>query len=116
MPRVKSVREPDAGNPHVRFDERRGGNGPWVRLGEREKRKLTLVAGADKPARYRASRRLYSPTTGFGPEMQAPTPFLRGRRLESGGLICLGAAAIEPAAGDFQRGETPARPSACMAT
>src|SRR5713226_4964400 len=34
-----SVREPDAGEPHVRFDERRGGNGPWVRLGERGERK-----------------------------------------------------------------------------
>ena len=33
--RVKPVREPDAGNLHVRFDERRGGNGPWVRLGEK---------------------------------------------------------------------------------
>jgi retron-type reverse transcriptase len=33
--RVKPVREPDAGNLHVRFDERRGGNGPWARLGER---------------------------------------------------------------------------------
>ena len=33
--RVKPVRELDAGNLHVRFDERRGGNGSRVRLGER---------------------------------------------------------------------------------
>ena len=33
--RVRPVREPDAGELHVRFDERRGGNGPRVRLGER---------------------------------------------------------------------------------
>ena len=29
---MKSVREPDAGNPHVRFDERRGGNGRETRI------------------------------------------------------------------------------------
>ncbi len=33
--RVRPVRELDAGELHVQFDERRGGNGPWVRLGER---------------------------------------------------------------------------------
>lgn len=33
--RKAPVREPDAGNLHVRFDERRGGDGPWVRLGEK---------------------------------------------------------------------------------
>lgn len=34
--RVKPVREPDAGNPHVRFDERREGNGLVADLGESE--------------------------------------------------------------------------------
>ncbi len=33
--RVRPVRKADAGNLHVRFDEQRGGNRPWVRLGEK---------------------------------------------------------------------------------
>jgi UDP-N-acetyl-D-mannosaminuronic acid dehydrogenase len=37
-----------------------GGNGPWARLGERGNESEPLAAGADKPERNRASRRLYS--------------------------------------------------------
>jgi hypothetical protein len=35
MPFVKPVREPDAGNPHVRFDERRRETERWPRLRHR---------------------------------------------------------------------------------
>jgi hypothetical protein len=50
---------------------------------------------------------------GFGPNLVrqepigsrnvSPAPFLRGRALESGGLLCVEAAAIEPAARNFWR-------------
>jgi hypothetical protein len=57
---MKSVRELDAGNLHVQFDERRGGNGLRVRLGESGERKRTLAVGVDNPKQNRASRRLYT--------------------------------------------------------
>jgi pimeloyl-ACP methyl ester carboxylesterase len=52
---VKPVRELDAGNPHVQFDEgveetdRGYDSARWI------SRKRAIAAGADKPERYRAS-------------------------------------------------------------
>jgi hypothetical protein len=60
-------------------------------------RKRTLAVGADEPEQYRASRPPLLPKTGFGPENASAAPVLRGRRLDSGGLLLLEAAAIEPA-------------------
>ena len=51
------VREPDAANPHVRFDERRGGDGPMEGLGERVG-ESSLAQSAPTFLQYRASRRL----------------------------------------------------------
>src|SRR4051794_4701138 len=98
MLHVKSVREPDAGNPHVRFDERRGGNGLRVRLGERASGSGPSQWAPTNPSSTAPPAPLYSQKTGFGPENPSAAPVLRGRRLESGGLLHLEAAAIEPAA------------------
>ena len=46
---MKTVREPCAGNPPARFDERRGGNGPMEDLGEWVVRKHLRVVGSDLP-------------------------------------------------------------------
>src|ERR1700736_1580014 len=63
--RVKPVREPDAGNPHVRFDERRRGNGLAMGLGEQVSESDPCATGSDPSNRYRASRRLYKESYGF---------------------------------------------------
>lgn len=47
---MKTVREPCAGDPQARFDERRGGNGSTEVLGERTLRKHRRVVGSDLPA------------------------------------------------------------------
>ena len=63
MPHVKSVREPDAGNPHVRFDERRGGNGLRVRLGERASGSGPSQLAPTNPSSTAPPAPLYSPWT-----------------------------------------------------
>ena len=62
---MKPVREPDAGNPHVRFDERRRGNGLAMGLGEQVSESDPCATGSDPSNRYRASRRLYKESYGF---------------------------------------------------
>jgi len=55
---VKSVREPDDRNGHVRFDERGGATERWTTR-RRRRRKPPLALGAAGPARHRASSRLH---------------------------------------------------------
>jgi hypothetical protein len=64
-----------AGNLHVQFDERRGGNGLRVRLGESGERKRTLAVGADNPNQNRASRRLYISNATRGGQGYPPLAF-----------------------------------------
>src|SRR5262249_27379917 len=58
MPPVKSVREPDDRNGHVRFDERGRETERWTSRSEWP-RKTSLAAGAAGPVRHRAHPRLY---------------------------------------------------------
>ena len=59
MRRHDLVREPDAGNLHVRFDERRLETEPWRGVRHRHRRKPPGTA-TPSAYRHRASRRLYS--------------------------------------------------------
>ena len=57
------VREPDAGNPHVRFDERRLETESWRGVRRRRRRKPPGTA-TPSAYRHRASRRLYTNLVG----------------------------------------------------
>ena len=59
MRRHDLVREPDAGNLHVRFDERRLETEPWRGVRHRHRRKPPGTA-TPSAYRHRASRRLYT--------------------------------------------------------
>jgi hypothetical protein len=86
MPHVKSVREPDAGNLQVRFDERRGGNGLRARTRREGERKQTLAVGAAYPEQHRASRPpLHGARPGRSPRAPALTtrPASDGARLDA---------------------------------
>ncbi len=63
-------------------------------------RKRTLAVGADEPEQHRASRPPLLPKDRIWSRNASAAPFLRGQRLESGGLLYVEAAAIEPAPGD----------------
>jgi len=55
---VSLLREPDAANPHVRFDERGVGNGSMVRL---VRHRQTKGSATDRPSlNHRATPRLYT--------------------------------------------------------
>ena len=64
---MKPVREPDAGDPHVRFDERRGETG-WQEDSVRKRAKADSAAGSDLPngtAPHVDSTRQSRPMLGF---------------------------------------------------
>ena len=61
---VKRVREPGAGNPHARFDERGGETERWTSRRDQQRKTLAAI-GAAGPVRHRASPRLYHITLGF---------------------------------------------------
>jgi RNA-directed DNA polymerase len=56
---VKPVREPDAGDPQVRFDERRWETEPRPRLRHRHQRRKPPVTATPSTYSHRARRRLY---------------------------------------------------------
>src|SRR4029453_8456288 len=60
---VKSVREPGAGNPHARFDERGGETRRWTPR-RAHQRKTPRALGAAGPVPHRASPRLYPTVVG----------------------------------------------------
>ena len=72
------VREPDAGNPHVRFDERRLETESWRGVRHRHRRKPPATA-TPCAYRHRASRRLYKVPAAF--ERRCIPPDCVARRL-----------------------------------
>ncbi len=82
------VREPDAGNPHVRFDERRLETEQWRGVRHRRRRK---PPGTATPCayRHRASRRLYEVPAAFERRCIPPDRAVRTDCLQSAVAIML---------------------------